>query len=114
MLSFKTFNRYMIYSLSDYFSPKTGFKTRNEKKVVITAKGFARQWAKKHAFGKMQEIKTLDEETDEIMFMKKIDDFLVSFLIKNGNDVKVLEPLELVEMMKKELEAIADNYSDIQ
>lgn len=114
MLSFKTFNRYMTYSLSDYFSPKTGFKTRNEKKVIITAKGFARQWAKKHAFGKMQEIKTLDEETDEITFMKRIDDFLVSFLIKNGNDVKVLEPLELVEMMKKELEAIADNYTDIQ
>ena len=106
----KKFNIPKDFSLEDYFENTWGVERGEKRWVKIIFKGFAARFVEEGDWHDRQRIKRLDEKrvqfTVETGSMKELKRWILSF----GCEAKVVEPKELREELKVEIEKMRSVY----
>ncbi|MBQ4254614.1 MAG: WYL domain-containing protein, partial [Bacilli bacterium] len=79
---------------------------------VFIVSGVRKHLAKERVYGKNQVVEEIDEEHAKITLDMQNEDAIVSYVLSCGEDIKVIEPLWVIDRIKQIAAVILEKYND--
>lgn len=102
--------------MADYFNNTMGVTVKNEPAEHIVLKISAKRYpyVETKPFSDRQKIVTHDEESYTISFPMRINNELVAELLSFGDDLEVIEPKQLRDIIAEKISRLSQKYSTVQ